>query len=326
MAGIAKDSRMSHSGIDRDLSSAPAHPGLKRLKFGSSVDDLKEILDQDGGLILTEVLTREEVDAVNADLEPELSKLAPGNFGSEVSAITMRSKVDEASYSGSRTKHLQHCYKRSRTYREKVLANHMLAQYLSTLLPTRCGTHSLYASVVIEIFPGEKAQGLHRDGETIFGPLGLNNASSVCYLVNCLLALSDVTEEMGATRFIPGSHRWGDYSNFGSQAETIPAVMKAGDMLFYNGKVLHGGGENRTTDRPRRVLASAFSFPFVMGEEAWPFTISAEEVQTYPKQVQALIGFRSKSHHGEDPGLFWRVDTLPLERHLANDADRRKQS
>lgn len=314
---------MSQRGIHNEPNAAPVHSGLKRLRFGASVDDLKHILEQDGGLILTEVLTRQEVDAVNAELELELAKLQPGNFGSEVSAITMRSKADKAAYSGSRTKHLQHCYKRSRTYREKVLAPPLLAQYLSTLLPTRCGTHSLYASVVIEIFPGEKAQGLHRDGETIFGPLGLNNASSVCYLVNCLLALSDITEEMGATRFIPGSHRWGDYSNFGSQAETIPAVMNAGDMLFYNGKVLHGGGENRTSDKPRRVLASAFSFPFVTGEEAWPFTVSAEEVQTYPKQVQAMIGFRSKSHHGEDPGLFWRVDTLPLEERLANVAERK---
>jgi hypothetical protein len=295
---------------------AKSAPALPRLRFGAPVSELIPMLSQDGAVILTGVLTREEVDSVNQELEPELCKLPPGNFGSEISSVTMRSETDQKSYNGSRTRHLQHCYKRSKTYREKVLASPVLSEYLASILPGRPGTHSLYASIVIEILPGEKAQGLHRDGEATFGPLGLNNAQSVCYLVNCLLALADITEDMGATRIIPGSHLREDYSSFGSQADTIPAVMKAGDMLFYNGKVIHGGGENRTPDKPRRVLASAFSFPFVMGEEAWPFTVTAEEVKSYPRTVQAMIGFRSKTHHGEDPGFFWRVDTLPLEKHL----------
>lgn len=291
-------------------------PTLQRIPFGSDVSTLAEIVSRDGGLVLTGVLTPEEVQAVNQDLEPLVSVLPMGNFGAEVSSVTKRSVADEKQYSGSRTKHLQHCYKRSRIYREKVLGSEVLAGYLGAILPVKIGTPSLYASVVIEICPGEKAQGLHRDGEAFFAPLGLNHAGGVCYLVNCLLALTDISEEMGATRVIPGSHRWEDFTDFGSQEQTVPVTMKAGDMFLYNGKVLHGGGANTTQDRPRRVLATAFSFPFIMGEEAWPFTVSPEEVRTYPRQVQAMLGFRSKSHHGEDPGFFWRVDTRALEKHL----------
>ena len=289
---------------------------LERIPFGSPVADVESIVRRSGAVVLTGVLTPDEVDAVNRDLEPLISALPLGNFGSEVSSVTKRSEADERAYRGSRTKHLQHCYMRSKLYREKVLGSSDLAEYVAATLPGAAGAHSLYASIVIEISPGESAQGLHRDGEHYFGPLGLNNADSVCYLINCLLALTDITEEMGATRVIPGSHLWKDFSNFGTSQQTIPATMNAGDMLFYNGKVLHGGGANTTADRRRRVLATAFSFPFVMGEEAWPFTVSADEVRSYPRQVQSMLGFRSKSHHGEDPGFFWRVNTRPLEKHL----------
>lgn len=290
---------------------------LQRVPFGSSVDAVAAIVARDGGLILTGVLTPEDVRQVNEDLEPLMAALPLGNFGSEVSSVTKRAPGDEKAYSGARTKHLQHCYKRSKVYREKVLGSRALAEYVAALMPGRVGDHSVYASIVIEIFPGESAQGLHRDGDHYFGAIGLNNAHSVCYLTNCLLALTDITEEMGATRLIPGSHLWDDFTVLGSPEQTIAATMKAGDMLFYNGKVLHGGGANVTAERPRRVLSTAFSFPFVMGEEAWPFTVSPEEVRTYPRQVQQMLGFRSKTHHGEDPGFFWRVDTLPLEKHLA---------
>ena len=297
---------------------APAR-ALQRLPFGAPASEVGEVVARDGGLVLTGVLTPDEVHQVNADLDSLVSALPPGNFGSEVSSVTSRSEADEAAYSGTRTRHLQHCYKRSGTYREGFLGSEVLGGYVSTVMPGAMGAPSLYASVVIEIAPGESAQGLHRDGEAFFAPLGLNHAGGPCYLVNCLLALVDVTEEMGATRVIPGSHLWEDFGDFSSQDQTIPATLKAGDMLFYNGKMLHGGGANTTRDRHRRVLATAFSFPFIMGEEAWPFTVSPEEVRGYPRRVQSMLGFRSKSHHGEEPGFFWRVDTRPLERSLGLD-------
>lgn len=53
-----------------------------------------------------------------------------------------------------------------------------------------------------------------------------------------------------------------------------------------------------------------------MSEEAWPFVISVDEARTYPKRVQAMLGFHSISTRGETPGFFWRVDTKPLEEHL----------
>jgi ectoine hydroxylase-related dioxygenase (phytanoyl-CoA dioxygenase family) len=134
--------------------------------------------------------------------------------------------------------------------------------------------------------------------------------------VNFLLALTEVIEEMGATRVIPGSNLWEDYEAKGSPGQTIPATMSPGDVLCIGGKVLHGGGANLTKDRVRRVLSHAFSPGIILGEEAWPHVISVEEARTYPRRLQSYLGFRSITYKGEQPGFLWRAHTRPLEEHL----------
>jgi ectoine hydroxylase-related dioxygenase (phytanoyl-CoA dioxygenase family) len=130
------------------------------------------------------------------------------------------------------------------------------------------------------------------------------------------MALTEVTEEMGATRVIPGSQHWAGFETPGTQEQTIAATLQPGDVLAFSGKVLHGGGANVTTDQVRRVVTTPFTPGFMMGEEAWPHVISADEVRTYPKRLQGYLGFRSISWKGEEPGFLWRADGVPLEERL----------
>lgn len=283
---------------------------LQRIPFGAPAEQVAAAIASDGAVILTGVLTREQVAEVNKDLDPHFDAIGQGNFGQGEENFL-------ADFMGHRTKRVVHCVRYSKTLRDVMLASPVLAEYVSALVPGAPGNHSLGSSQAIEIHPGEKAQTLHRDANTMLELLQRFERGGPEMLINSLLGLTDVTEEMGATRVIPGSHLWDDYRREATQAETIPALLNAGDLLLFSGRVLHGGGANVTKDRPRRVLSTAFAISFFMGEEAWPFVIPVEEVRTYPKQVQGYLGFRSVSFAGEEPGFLWRVEAQPLEEHLA---------
>ena len=302
---------------------------LQRIPYGSDPALVGQIVARDGGLILTGVLSQEDIDAINADLDPLINPLPLANWGGEIAESVLNvSKEDAAAApeteavvsSGMFTKHRQHLLLHSKVLREKLVADPVLAEYIAQVVPGRVGMHSLFSSVAIEIHPGELAQDIHRDADYLFDQAGMDSPDAPHYLVNTLLAMCDVTEEMGATRVIPGSHLWRDYSDHGDMSQTVPATMKAGDMFLYSGKTLHAGGANTTADKRRRLVSTAWSFSWTVGEEAWPFIVSPEEVKTWPKLVQQYIGFRSKPYRDETPGLFWRIDTRPLEEKIGLDA------
>ena len=91
-------------------------------------------------------------------------------------------------------------------------------------------------------------------------------------LLTCWLALSDVTGEAGAMRFVPGSHRWGllmtgDFyrQETDLQRDEIgvpegevwaeePAILPPGGASFHHRLTFHGSGPN-TTRGPRRSFA-----------------------------------------------------------------------
>lgn len=155
------------------------------------------------------------------------------------------------------------------------------------------------------IGPGEPAQMLHRDCDnwpqfcTALWP----NCPEVT--LSAMIALEPVTEELGATRVIPGSHKWTDYTERGEPSQTYPAQMQPGDALVYSGKVLHGGGANQTADQWRRAMHLSFLVGWLTPEESSPIDYTDEELQSQSARVQRLLGHRSYDPRPQHGGGLW---------------------
>lgn len=112
---------------------------------------------------------------------------------------------------------------------------------------------------------GARGQALHQDN------FYLKAAPSTC--IAAWLAVDDCDEENGCIQVVPGSHNLPTMCLTKSDTtvsftdvtvpvpegmEVRPAIMKAGDVLFFNGQVIHGSGPNISKDRFRRSLIAHY--------------------------------------------------------------------
>ncbi|HEM7843286.1 phytanoyl-CoA dioxygenase family protein [Burkholderia multivorans] len=281
------------------MSSTSNQQRLREVVSGTPADEVKKIIDADGGVIVKGLFAK-HVDRLNEELDPVVSGWREGVKGNEW--------MEE--FAGRKTKRVTQLVARSKTFREEMIDDATMLSYIDTMMLETSDSYWMNAAQVIQLQPGEKAQMLHRDLENypIFRKYGPEAPEVMC---NCLVALSDYTEDMGATRVIPGSHKWSDFEDRGDPSQTIPAVMEKGDALVYSGKMLHGGGHN-ASNRPRRALALAFCPGWLVPEEAYPFVIPLEIARTMSPRAQQLTGFRSFHNAKLGGGSLWQVDYLEL--------------
>ena len=139
----------------------------------------------------------------------------------------------------------------------------------------------------ISIGSGEKAQPIHTDDQLI--GLARPHAAIVC---NSMWAITDFTEANGATRIVPGSHKDPEGPVYGSDQgiESIPAEMRRGSILVWNGSLWHGGGANVTGER-RMGIAMNYCAGFIRQQENQQLGIPRDVAAGFPKRLQRLIGY-----------------------------------
>jgi len=144
----------------------------------------------------------------------------------------------------------------------------------------------LHLTQLITIEPGETDQKLHRDQMAFdFFPFPDN------YHVQCntMWALTDFTAENGATRIQPGTSAMSDEAAVA--VEVIQAEMPRGSVLFYDGKVLHGGGAN-TSDGPRQGINITYAVGWVRQEENQFLACPPEVARTLDDDLLKLMGYQ----------------------------------
>ena len=139
---------------------------------------------------------------------------------------------------------------------------------------------------VIDIAPGESAQGLHADDLFYAWPRPRPALGAAT-----IIAIDDFTEDNGATVVIPGSHTYDEHFPTDEEiATSIPAVMPAGSMLFFLGTTWHGGGENRT-DTPRMCVTAQYCRPWCRPQENFSLSVSRDRVARSSEHLQRLLGY-----------------------------------
>jgi ectoine hydroxylase-related dioxygenase (phytanoyl-CoA dioxygenase family) len=137
----------------------------------------------------------------------------------------------------------------------------------------------------VAIGPDETPQPIHADDQLI--PLPRPHVPIIC---NTMWAITDFTKENGATRLIPGSHKWDKAPNPLEQYDSIPAEMTKGSVLVWVGSLWHGGGAN-TTDTRRVGIAMNYCAGYIRQQENQQLGIPPALVKTFPRRLQELIGY-----------------------------------
>lgn len=109
--------------------------------------------------------------------------------------------------------------------------------------------------------PGARGQALHQDN------FYLRAQPGTC--IAAWMALDPCDEANGCLQVVPGSHDWPLLCTTKADtaisftdvtvpippdAEVVPVIMQPGDVLFFNGQIVHGSLPNVTSDRFRRAL------------------------------------------------------------------------
>jgi ectoine hydroxylase-related dioxygenase (phytanoyl-CoA dioxygenase family) len=137
----------------------------------------------------------------------------------------------------------------------------------------------------VNIGPGETAQPIHADDMLI--PIPKPHPPTVC---NSMWALTDFTEENGATRIIPGTHLADHSPTYGEHYDSVAAEMTRGSVLVWHGSLWHGGGANQTAHR-RIGIAMNYCAGYIRQQENQQLGLPPTLVRTFPHRLQELVGY-----------------------------------
>jgi ectoine hydroxylase-related dioxygenase (phytanoyl-CoA dioxygenase family) len=242
---------------------------LLHLPSDTSAETVAAALQEHGYAIVDELVSNELMDRIQAEMGPhiEATPFGQDNF---VGKITRRTGSMIA---------------RSEAARQLVM--NPLAIATASKFLGHASTFQLHLTQIISVYPGSPAQPLHQDQLAWdFFPFPDD------YHIQCnlLWAMSDYTEEMGATRIVPNSQYGGRDREYG-QADSLPAEMKRGSALFYTGKVFHGAGAN-LSDKVRKAINITYAVGWVRQEENQYLSTPIEIARTLPDDLLKVMGYQ----------------------------------
>mgnify|MGYP001208931297 CR=1 FL=1 len=246
-------------------------------------------LDRDGYLIIEAVLDAHETNRLETELEPWIA----------------RTPRCEGDFYGWRTTRVGGLLSKAPIVQHLVLNPRILA-IAEALLRPACDCVQLNLTQATRVHPGERAQAPHRDEE--MWPADTQGRQ---WLLNVMWAVSDFTEDNGATRLWPGSQRRA-LDRGEDPSKSIAAIMPKGSACLFLGSLTHGAGANRSA-APRTGVIVSYCLGWLKSYENQFLAYPKEVVRCFPERLQRLLGYQMHRPNlggweGQDP-IRWLDDS-----------------
>jgi len=150
------------------------------------------------------------------------------------------------------------------------------------------GPHAIVSNFTANIaLPGSGSMKLHSDQALVVPPPWHHP-----WALNIIWCLDDVHEANGATRYLPGSHRFRTFEEAPTDAMALtrPFEAPAGSFIAMEGRLWHTSGRNVTADERRRMLFAYYSSDFIRQQANWTVALPAEVQEGMDAETRALFG------------------------------------
>jgi hypothetical protein len=259
---------------------------LERFTAQSLPDSIYEAVERDGAAIIEGLLPLEVVARVNAEVEAAVTAADPGE--------ALFNPIMQA-FHGPFTKQVAGMPGISPTFAVDIMCHPLLLALCDRILAPSCARYQLNLGHLLQRGPGSEEQWLHRD-EAVWSDVPRPAPELQLATV---IAFVDFTRDNGATRVVPGSHRWPDREL--SPAEQVTraapapdqiayAEMPAGSAVVYTGGTIHAGGAN-TTETQRRGAHLSYCLGWLRTEENNYLSTPPAVAARLPRVAQELLGY-----------------------------------
>ena len=201
---------------------------LRRVPVSAPIEDVIRVLAEDGGVIVENLIDAATVAAINREVDRWVEQADPA-----MQHLNPAIQI----FFGDRTKHVGGVAGKSRTFATEVMIHPLFMGICDAILLPSCACYQLNLAHLIARGPGAEHQYPHRD-ELVWNLVPRPHPE---LQLASIIALVDFDAANGATRVVPGSHRW-EHERVQTEDEIAVAEMAAGSAVIYLGSTIHGYG------------------------------------------------------------------------------------
>ena len=166
----------------------------------------------------------------------------------------------------------------------ELIAHPVVIAHVAHLLDGDLSISNFSANIAL---PGSRSMNAHNDQSTV-----MPEPWPTRFTMNAIWCLDDTYEANGATRYLPGSHRYTCFAEVPDDPASgmVPFEAAAGSVILMDGRLWHTSGANTTESSERALLFAFYARSFLRHQNNWGRALSAETRRTLSPQLKEWLG------------------------------------